>query len=167
MRKTPPSAFALGLALSALTAAAAANGFATTVSGDVEATINGPGNLTCRSMGDLGPGYLDLRNGHATDKISFSLPLQVEAGTYEITSWTKLAAARSVGKGYSIEISMPLKRFHKAIGASGTLTLTEAGKQPGERVTGSFDVTSDSMGTEIRLEGTFDFEVPENARAEC
>lgn len=62
---------------------------------------------------------------------------------------------------------MPLKRFHKAINASGTLEFTEAGKQPGERVKGSFDVTSDSMGTSIRLQGSFDFSVPADAREKC
>ena len=145
----------------------AEGGFATNVSGDVEATIEGPGELRCVDMGDMGPGYLDLRNGHRTDKVSFSMPLDVETGKHEITSWTKLAAAREIGKGYSVEVSMPLKRFHKSIDASGALELTAVGTKPGERVAGHFDVTTDSMGTTIRLQGTFDFLVPDGARDDC
>jgi len=159
---------AVGLALSAGSVAAQGEGsFTTIITGDVEATVEAPGDLRCIGMGDSGPGYLEIRNGHRTEKISFQLPLGAEAGEHEITSWTSLAAARQVGEGYAIEISMPLKRFHKSINASGTLELTVIGKQPGERVAGSFDVTSDSMGTTIHLEGTFDFQVSDSAREDC
>lgn len=167
MHKAVSSVFPLALLLLVAPAGAESAGFTTIVTGDIEATVEGPGGLKCKSMGDMGPGYLDLRNGHRTDKISFSMPIDVQAGEYEITSWTRLAADRAVGKDYSLEVSMPLKRFHKAIGASGTLELTEAGTKPGERVKGTFDVSSDSMGTEIRLQGSFDFIVPESAREEC
>lgn len=168
MRRTLLICSAIGLALSAGSVAAQAEGFfTTTVTGDVEATVEAPGDLRCIDMGDSGPGYLELRNGHRTEEISFQLPLTAEMGEHEITSWTSLAAAGQIGEGYAIEISMPLKRFHKSINASGMLELTAIGKQPGERVAGRFDVTSDSMGTTIRLEGTFDFQVPDNAREDC
>jgi len=168
MRRMLRLGLVIGLMLSTGSVAANAEGsFNTAVSGDVEATVDGAGDLRCIGMGDSGPGYLSLRNGHRTEKISFSLPLDAESGEHEIISWTALAAARQVGEGYSIEISMPLKRFHKSINASGTLELTAVGKQPGERMAGSFDVTTDSMGTTIHLVGTFDFLVPDNAREDC
>ncbi len=95
------------------------------------------------------------------------MPLDVEAGTHEVTSWTRLAADGKISQGFSVEVSMPLKRFHKAIDASGTLELEEVGTRPGERMKGSFDVTTESMGTTIRLQGTFDFVVAEGARELC
>jgi hypothetical protein len=167
MRNTLVSLVTLGVLLTTLPALATDGAFEIRVTGDIEAEIQAAGDLRCVSMGDSGPGYLSLRNGHRTDKVSFALPISTESGKYEITSWTKLAAAGEVGQGYSIEVSLPLKGFHKAIGATGTLELSEAGTSPGERIRGDFDVTSDSMGTEIRLQGTFDFIVPESAREEC
>ena len=168
MRRTLLFCLAIGLILSTGSVTAAAEGhFNTNVTGDVEATVEGGGELRCIGMGDSGPGYLALRNGHRTEKISFQLPIGVQPGAHEITSWTKLAAARQVGEGFSIEVSMPLKRFHKSINATGKLELTAVGTKPGERMAGSFDVTTDSMGTEIHLQGTFDLLVPESAREDC
>ena len=52
--------------------------------------------------------------------------------------------------------------------AEGTLKLNKVGKQPGERMAGSFEVSSDSAGANtIQLEGVFDFRVAEGAREDC
>lgn len=138
------------------------------ITGDVELVLESHGDLRCIGMGDSGPGYLQLRNGHRTEKISFHLPLDAETGAHQIISWSQLTADRQIGKGYSIKISMPLKGFHMSLDAEGTLKLTTVGKQPGERMAGSFEVTSDSAGTSsIQLEGVFDFRVAEGAREDC
>ena len=120
--------------------------FTTNVTGDVEVIVEGHGDLRCIGMGESGPGYLTLRNGHRTEKISFQLPLNAAPGEHPIVSWTQLAATRQIGEGYSIKISMPLKRFHKSINATGRLELTTVGTTAGERMAGHFDVTTDSMG---------------------
>jgi len=55
-----------------------------------------------------------------------------------------------------------------SLDAEGTLDFNKVGKQPGERMAGSFEVTSDSAGTNtIQLEGDFDFRVAEGAREDC
>ena len=138
------------------------------ITGDVELVLESHGDLRCIGMGDSGPGYLQLRNGHRTEKISFHLPLDAETGTHQIISWSQLTADRQIGKGYSIKISMPLKGFHMSLATEGTLKLTTIAKQPGERMAGNFDVNSDSAGTgSIHLEGVFDFSVPEGAWEDC
>ena len=138
------------------------------ITGDVEVVLESHGDLRCIGMGDSGPGYLQLRNGHRTEKISFHLPLDAETGAHQIISWSQLTADRQIGKGYSIKISMPLKGFHMSLDAAGTLKLNKVGKQPGERMAGSFEVTSDSAGTSsIQLDGVFDFYVAEGAREDC
>ena len=91
----------------------------------------------------------------------------LDPGDFEVISWTQLAAAKQVGEGYSIEISMPLKGFHKSMKATGTIRFTAVGKHPGEPMTGRFDVVTESMGKNIHLEGEFDFLVPEDAREDC
>ena len=138
------------------------------ITGDVEVVLESHGDLRCIGLGDSGPGYLQLRNGHRTEKISFHLPLDAEPGEHPIVSWSQLTAVRQIGKGYSINISMPLKGFHMSLKAEGALKLNKVGKQPGERMVGSFEVTSDSAGTNtIQLEGDFDFRVAEGAREDC
>ena len=138
------------------------------ITGDVEVVLESHGDLRCIGLGDSGPGYLQLRNGHRTEKISFHLPLDAEPGVHPIISWSQLTADRQIGKGYSIHISMPLKGFHMSLKAEGALKLNKVGKQPGERMVGSFEVTSDSAGTNtIQLEGDFDFRVAEGAREDC
>ncbi len=138
------------------------------ITGDVEVVLESHGDLRCIGLGDSGPGYLNLRNGHRTEKISFHLPLDAEPGVHPIISWSQLTADRQIGKGYSIKISMPLKGFHMSLATEGTLKLTTIAKQPGERMAGSFEVNSDSAGTNtIQLEGVFDFRVAEGAREDC
>ena len=56
------------------------------ITGDVEDVLESHGDLRCIGRGDSGPGYLQLRNGHRTEKISFHLPLDVQPGDYQIVS---------------------------------------------------------------------------------
>ena len=141
--------------------------FAFKVTGSFAAEIQGRGKLRCVDMGDSGLGYLNLDNGKNTGTISFQLPLDATEGTHSVTTRTEVLAAKQLGKAYSTDVSLPLQGFHVSTSAEGSLTIDELGTRPGERIRGSFDVETESMGKSIEVEGVFDFLVPAGARNLC
>ena len=143
------------------------NVFTFEVTGSVEAEIDGPGDLRCIDMGDSGPGYFLLDNGEKTGTIAFQFPLDATVGTHSLTTTAEVQAAQQVGKAYSTDVSLPLQGFHMSTSAEGSLTFDELGTRPGERLRGSFEVKTDSMGESIEVEGVFDFLVPDGARNLC
>ncbi|MDX1745823.1 MAG: hypothetical protein R3324_07790 [Halobacteriales archaeon] len=136
-------------------------GLTARVTGAVEASIEGRGDLTCIGQGDMGPGYLNIRDRRSPEEIVLRTPLDATPGTHPFTSGADM---RRWGEVYVAALNLPLEGVMYAAATGGTLTLERFDARPGGIVRGSFDFTT---GSGIRVEGRFEFEVPDDARERC
>ena len=136
-------------------------GLTARVSGEVEATVEGAGDLTCIDMGDFGPGYLNIRDRRSPEKIVLRTPIGAEPGTHQLTSG---ASMRDWGTVYIGMLNLPTKGVITSDATEGTVTLDTFDPEPGGRVAGSFDFSTTAGA---RVQGEFDFVVPDDARESC
>lgn len=133
--------------------------FTASVGGAVTATVSGDGYFMC----DDDVGELTIApSGGFSDTILILLPRDAETGNYTF------AEDANMGTGVRVQYLGADFTESYETGVVGTLMLEALPTAPGETVRGSFEFQADnSDGETITVNGSFDFEVGENAFANC
>lgn len=135
------------------------SGFTSTITGGVEAELNGPGYFMC----DIDEVTIGA-NGRLSNNILILLPRDATAGTtYAIVS--EIMGADQASASY---VGATIETDYYDHDVTGSVTLDAVPSQEGERVAGSFNFSASNRGgAEANITGSFDFVAGNNSFFNC